>query len=187
MAAPTEEELIAALGKHHHHAEQTDNEKPATKTKSADMFDMSKVETAKTTWRSGLRVELPITKLSKATTMKDGKYDPPMFATTVSTALQVSAGQASGAARQIRNPDPSNCQAASRCQAMGAAGTRTPTKLERQGESIQENRVQGSHERGFTSDDGDQVFGRPRYRSQDCTNPSSVKTASTCLSVRGPG
>ena len=115
MAAPTEEELIAALGKHHHHAEQTDNEKPATKTKSADMFDMSKVETAKeTTWRSGAAGGVTNNQAIKGNNfMKDGKYDPPMFC---DDSEHCSPGQrwpgVGCCTPDSCNPDPSpNCQA----------------------------------------------------------------------------
>ena len=150
MAAPTEEELIAALGKHHHHAEQADNEKSATKTKSADMFDMSKVETAKeTTWRSGAAGGVTNNQAIKGNNfMKDGKYDPPMFC---DDSEHCTPGQRwPGRVLHARFVQPrSVSQLPSRrpdAVAMGAA-RQEHLPLGRQGESIQENRVQGSHER----------------------------------------
>tara|TARA_B100000073_G_scaffold197084_1_gene163225 strand:- start:425 stop:4096 length:3672 start_codon:yes stop_codon:yes gene_type:complete len=115
MAAPTEEELIAALGKHHHHAEQADNEKSATKTKSADMFDMSKVETAKeTTWRSGAAGGVTNNQAIKGNNfMKDGKYDPPMFCDDSEHCTPGQRWPGVGCCTPDScNPDPSpNCQA----------------------------------------------------------------------------
>jgi len=116
MAAPTEEELMAALGKHHHHTEKAGDDKADAKTKSADMFDMSKVETAvEATWKSGAAGGAANNnQAAKGNNfMKDGKYDPPMFCDNSENCSPGQRWPGVGCCTPDScNPDPSpNCQA----------------------------------------------------------------------------
>jgi len=134
MAAPTQEELAAALGKsHHRHSEDAASDE--TPNKSADMFDMSKVEKATAfTWKSGSAggVVSGNNGPQGNNNMRDGKYDPPMYCDNSENCSPGQRWPGVGCCTPDScNPDPSpSCQAGSPLPGFGCCSDRASYKFD---------------------------------------------------------
>jgi hypothetical protein len=146
MAAPTVDELMAALGKHHHHANED------TETQSADMFDMSKVEVAEeVTWKSGAAGGMANNNQPKGNNfMKDGKYDPPMFCDNSENCTPGQRWPGVGCCTPDScNPDPSpNCQAGTPMPGYGCCSDKSTYRWD-----DKENRYKKIEYKEVTKDD----------------------------------
>ena len=101
--------------------------------------------------------------------MRDGKYDPPMFCDNSENCSPGQRWPGVGCCTPDScNPDPSpNCQAGTPDAWLWVLLGQEHLSMGRQGKSIQENRVQGSHCTRFASYDGDKVFGYPGRRKAE--------------------
>jgi len=146
MAAPTVDELMAALGKHHHYANKD------TETQSANMFDMSKVEVAEeVTWKSGAAGGMANNNQPKGNNfMKDGKYDPPMFCDNSENCVPGQRWPGVGCCTPDScNPDPSpNCQAGTPMPGYGCCSDRSTYRWD-----DKENRYKKIEYKEVTKDD----------------------------------